>query len=60
MISLQVIRGEVRRFFDNFPYVKILQYSTDVTKPPSAGLLTEKQNRESPEILTKMDRDGYK
>ena len=52
MISLQVIRGEVRRFFDNFPYVKILQYSADVSKPPSAGL-TEKQNIGTSWILNK-------
>jgi len=42
MISLQVIRGEVRRFFDNFPYVKILQYSADVLSHRPLGFLQNK------------------
>ena len=43
MISLKVIRGEVRRFFDNFPYVKILQYSADVLSHRPLGIY-KKQN----------------
>ena len=42
-VGLQVIRGEVRRFFDNFPYVKILQYSADVLSHRPLGIY-KKQN----------------
>ena len=51
MKNLQLIRGEVRRFLKPFREPKIT-YPGGCFKPPSAGL-TEKQNRETPEILEK-------
>ena len=50
LIILQALRGEVKRFF--VLWAKYLHNSADVSKQPSAGL-TEKQNRETPEIIEK-------